>query len=216
MQFTYTYIQYHSVWNGLQIVWRIYLDHIVTPYISVWYSIYDFTGISPSLSSARPNSISKSLLVPAIVGSMPEAAFAGAPLGATALYPRTLRTSPPLCSKPCVRPVQPGNGRQRGVRMGLFGLGLPELAVIAGVGIFIFGPKKISELGKDLGSIAGSVKKATGEFQEAMEESLKEADEELEQKKRAKEAAAKTQAVDAATTTVEKVEPEVAEPKIDA
>jgi len=61
--------------------------------------------------------------------------------------------------------------------MGLFGLGWPEIAVIVVVGTLIFGPKKISELGKDLGKVVGSMKQATSEFSEGMEESLKEAEE---------------------------------------
>uniref|UniRef100_A0A7S0BK48 Sec-independent protein translocase protein TatA n=1 Tax=Rhodosorus marinus TaxID=101924 RepID=A0A7S0BK48_9RHOD len=63
--------------------------------------------------------------------------------------------------------------------MGLFGLGFPELLVIGGVTALIFGPNKISELGKSLGSVAGSVKKATSEFQDAMQESLEQADKEI-------------------------------------
>lgn len=70
--------------------------------------------------------------------------------------------------------------------MGLFGLGLPEVAVIAGIGILIFGPGKIAEMGKDLGGVAGSVKKASSEFQEAMSESLAEADREIEERKKQK------------------------------
>ncbi len=90
--------------------------------------------------------------------------------------------------------------------MGLFGLGLPEIAVIAGVGILFFGPKKIGEMGKELGGLAGSVKKATSEFQEAMEESLQEADEELAKRKLEKEAA-KNQTVDTAAKAVESTDP---------
>lgn len=86
--------------------------------------------------------------------------------------------------------------------MGLFGLGFPELVVIAGVGIFIFGPSKISELGKDLGGVAGGVKKATAEFKEAMEESLKEADIEIERKKTERESAA-SKTVDASSKPVD-------------
>ncbi|KAI0565958.1 thylakoidal sec-independent protein transporter Tha4 [Gracilaria domingensis] len=80
------------------------------------------------------------------------------------------------------------NNSRSKVQMGLFGLGLPELAVIAGVGIFIFGPSKIAELGKDLGGLAGGLKKASSEFRDAMQESLDEADRELEQKKMEKTA----------------------------
>jgi len=37
------------------------------------------------------------------------------------------------------------------VRFSMFGLGWPEVAIIAVVGILIFGPKKIPELGSALG-----------------------------------------------------------------
>lgn len=92
--------------------------------------------------------------------------------------------------------------RRKRVQMGLFGLGLPEIAVIAGVGLLIFGPKKVADMGKELGGMAGSVKKATSEFQEAMEESLREADEELEKRKIEKESP-KKQTIDATATSVE-------------
>lgn len=71
--------------------------------------------------------------------------------------------------------------------MGIFGLGFPELLVIAGVGILVFGPSKITELGKDLGGIAGGVKKASAEFKEAMQDSLEEADMEIEQRRMEKD-----------------------------
>lgn len=71
--------------------------------------------------------------------------------------------------------------------MGLFGLGLPEILVIAGVSILVFGPGKIAELGKDLGGIAGGVKKASSEFKDAMADSLEEADREIEAKRVVKE-----------------------------
>ena len=62
----------------------------------------------------------------------------------------------------------------------VFGLGVPEVAVIAGVALLIWGPKKLEGMGKELGSLAGSVKKATADFTDAMETSMKEADEEIE------------------------------------
>mmetsp|Transcript_4004 Transcript_4004/g.7721 ORF Transcript_4004/g.7721 Transcript_4004/m.7721 type:complete len:135 (+) Transcript_4004:96-500(+) len=86
-----------------------------------------------------------------------------------------------------------GNGRVRStvvsgrVRMGLFGLGMGEIGVIAVVAALIFGPSKISELGKSAGGMAGSIKKATSEFQEALQESLEEADREIAAKKAATE-----------------------------
>mmetsp|Transcript_9754 Transcript_9754/g.26006 ORF Transcript_9754/g.26006 Transcript_9754/m.26006 type:complete len:155 (+) Transcript_9754:83-547(+) len=71
-------------------------------------------------------------------------------------------------------------------RMGLFGLGVPELLVIAGIGVLLFGPQKLADSGKSLGSLAGTMKKATSEFQEAMQESLDEADREIQKKKNEK------------------------------
>lgn len=107
--------------------------------------------------------------------------------------PRLLSSSQPLrCSSWTPLPTGPlrvsvpPQRRPSSLQMGLFGLGLPEVAVIAGIGILVFGPSKIAELGKDLGGVAGSVKKATSEFQDAMSESLAEADREIEAKKTAR------------------------------
>lgn len=49
--------------------------------------------------------------------------------------------------------------------MGLFGLGGPELAVIAGVAVLIFGPSKIPGLGKEVGKAAKSFQQAAKEFE---------------------------------------------------
>jgi len=68
--------------------------------------------------------------------------------------------------------------------MGLFGLGWGELAVIAAIGVLVFGPSKLTDAGKNLGSLAGTVKKASTEFQDAMQESLAEADRLIDEKKK--------------------------------
>lgn len=44
--------------------------------------------------------------------------------------------------------------------MGIFGLGLPEVAVIAGVAVVLFGPSKLPELGKTLGKTVRSLQDA--------------------------------------------------------
>uniref|UniRef100_A0A383VVR4 Sec-independent protein translocase protein TatA n=1 Tax=Tetradesmus obliquus TaxID=3088 RepID=A0A383VVR4_TETOB len=69
--------------------------------------------------------------------------------------------------------------QQRGVVcQGLFGLGLPEIAVIAGVAALIFGPSKLPELGKGLGKTVRSFQTAAEEFKTELETAAKGEDEE--------------------------------------
>ncbi|MEG4391272.1 twin-arginine translocase TatA/TatE family subunit [Microcoleus sp. F10-C6] len=58
----------------------------------------------------------------------------------------------------------------------MFGLGLPELGIIAVVAILIFGPKKIPELGNALGKTLRSFKEGVGlaEDESAQKENEKE------------------------------------------
>lgn len=107
--------------------------------------------------------------------------------------PTPLRTSAFTCPHPPARyaaTAAPARRRSAGARlpvqMGIFGLGAPEIAVIVGVGLLLFGPKKLADYGKKAGSLAGDVKKATAEFREAMDESLTTADAEIEARKAAK------------------------------
>jgi sec-independent protein translocase protein TatA len=49
--------------------------------------------------------------------------------------------------------------------MNIFGIGLPEMAVIMVVALLIFGPKKLPEIGRSLGKTIRSFQDASNEFQ---------------------------------------------------
>ena len=63
--------------------------------------------------------------------------------------------------------------------MNIFGVGIPEIAVIFVLALLIFGPKKLPELGRSIGKTLKSLQQASGEFQKEIEKAVKEADEEV-------------------------------------
>lgn len=49
--------------------------------------------------------------------------------------------------------------------MNIFGIGLPEMALILVLALLVFGPKKLPEIGRSLAQALGSFKKAQQEFE---------------------------------------------------
>lgn len=49
--------------------------------------------------------------------------------------------------------------------MNIFGIGLPEMAVIMVVALLIFGPKKLPEIGRSVGKAIRGFQEASNEFQ---------------------------------------------------
>jgi sec-independent protein translocase protein TatA len=50
--------------------------------------------------------------------------------------------------------------------MNVFGIGFPELAVIAAIGLLVFGPKRLPELGRTLGRTLKGFQSASREFEQ--------------------------------------------------
>ncbi|MBE9215308.1 TatA/E family twin arginine-targeting protein translocase [Plectonema cf. radiosum LEGE 06105] len=50
--------------------------------------------------------------------------------------------------------------------MNIFGIGLPEMAVIMVVALLVFGPKKLPEMGRSLGKAVRAFQDASQEFQD--------------------------------------------------
>eukprot|EP00887_Chlorella_sp_A99_P002323 scaffold10.g2323.t1 len=84
--------------------------------------------------------------------------------------------------------LQRAERRQVATQAGLFGLGVPELAVIAGVAALIFGPSKLPELGKTLGKTAKSFQNAAKEFEKELKEAAADTPPPAEKKEEEKEA----------------------------
>ena len=49
--------------------------------------------------------------------------------------------------------------------MNIFGVGLPEMAVIGAVALLVFGPKRLPELGRTLGKTLKGFQSASKEFE---------------------------------------------------
>ena len=56
--------------------------------------------------------------------------------------------------------------------MNVFGVGLPEMAVIGAVALLVFGPKRLHELGKTLGKTLKGFQSASKEFEREINKAM--------------------------------------------
>ena len=57
--------------------------------------------------------------------------------------------------------------------MNIFGIGLPEIAVIVVLALLIFGPKRLPQLGKNIGKTLKGLQNASKEFENEINKTLK-------------------------------------------
>ena len=106
--------------------------------------------------------------------------FIGTLLGSAAAF-APIRATPAGVRKPIAAalsselalvartPPQPAvHRRAPAPEMGLFGLGTPELAIIAGVALLVLGPDQVKKLAKDVGKVSAELKQVPEEFNKGM------------------------------------------------
>ena len=57
--------------------------------------------------------------------------------------------------------------------MNIFGIGIPEIAVIVILSLLIFGPKRLPQLGKTIGKTLKGLQTASKEFENEINKTLK-------------------------------------------
>ena len=58
--------------------------------------------------------------------------------------------------------------------MNVFGVGLPEIAVIGAVALLVFGPKRLPEFGRTLGKTLKGFQTASSEFEREIQKAMTE------------------------------------------
>lgn len=70
----------------------------------------------------------------------------------------------------------------------MFGIGLPELLIIAGLALILIGPKKLPDLARSLGKTIGELRKATEDVKEKIWEEIQPIKDELPDREQLEEA----------------------------
>ena len=86
--------------------------------------------------------------------------------------------------------------------MNVFGIGLPEMAVIAAVALLVFGPKRLPEFGRTLGKTLKGFQSASKEFEREINKAMAEPESVAEQAK-AIESSAETAVTPTVTAKIE-------------
>ena len=60
--------------------------------------------------------------------------------------------------------------------MNVFGIGLPEIAVIGAIALLVFGPKRLPEIGRTLGKTLKGFQAASSEFEREIQKAMSEED----------------------------------------
>jgi len=87
--------------------------------------------------------------------------------------------------------------------MNVFGIGLPEMAVIAIIALLVFGPKKLPEIGRSLGKSLRSFQEASKEFETELKREAQKIEDSVQMNAQ----------LEGNTAEKEKVSAEVASPK---
>ncbi len=70
----------------------------------------------------------------------------------------------------------------------MFGIGLPELLIIAALALILIGPKKLPEIAKSLGKTLGELRKATDDVKESILEEIEPIKDEMPNRRELEEA----------------------------